>query len=111
MPALHNYITVDTDAFLSDPNRLLAVCTMIKKVMQVDSDAGDDAESHAAKLIEVLILTCREKIQPAIPSLLQLVLERLSRDVKTTELRTMCLQVLAVALKLDFFRKPYLGCR
>ena len=32
MPALHNYITVDTSAFLSDPNRVLALCSVIKKV-------------------------------------------------------------------------------
>lgn len=32
MPALHNYITVDTPAFLSDPNRLLAMFDMAKTV-------------------------------------------------------------------------------
>lgn len=33
-----------------------------------------------------------------IPSLVQLVLERLTREVKTSELRTMCLQVVIAAL-------------
>lgn len=33
-----------------------------------------------------------------IPSLVQLVLERLMREVKTSELRTMCLQVVIAAL-------------
>lgn len=94
MPALHNYITVDTKAFLEDPNRLLAVCSVIKKVLVDDSaEVGEDAESHAAKLIEVLILQCRHHIQNVIPSLLQLALERLSKSIKTSELRTMCLQV------------------
>ena len=32
MPCLHNYITVDTDAFLADPNRLLAICNIVKRV-------------------------------------------------------------------------------
>lgn len=32
MPALHNYITVDTEAFLSDEQRLLAVYSMCKEV-------------------------------------------------------------------------------
>lgn len=54
---------------------------------------GEDAECHAAKLIEVLILQCREQIQSTIPGLLQLVLERLTRIIKTSELKTMCLQV------------------
>lgn len=94
MPVLHNYIVADTDAFLSDPNRLMAICNIIKKVLLDESgEAGEDAESHAAKLIEVLILQCRSKIQNVIPSLLQLALERLNRPIKTSELRTMCLQV------------------
>lgn len=102
MPALHNYITVDTDAFLSDPNRLLAVCSVIKKVLVDDSaEAGEDAECHAAKLIEVLILQCRHRIQAVIPSLLQLAMERLSKSIKTSELRTMCLQVVVASLYHD----------
>lgn len=32
MPALHNYVTVDTPAFLSNPNRLLAMFDMCKTV-------------------------------------------------------------------------------
>lgn len=32
MPALHNYVTVDTPAFLSNPNRLLAMFDMCKSV-------------------------------------------------------------------------------
>lgn len=32
MPALHNYVTVDTPAFLSNPNRLLAILDMCKTV-------------------------------------------------------------------------------
>lgn len=100
MPTLHNYVTVDTNAFLADPNRLMALCTIIKKVLLDDSDAGEDAESHAAKLIEVLILQCGERIRQVIPNLLQLALERLNRPIKTSELRTMCLQV---SLNLNYY--------
>lgn len=100
MPTLHNYITVDTDAFLSVGNRLIAICSVIKKVLLDDADVGEDAESHAVKLIEVLILQCRNKIQNVIPSLLQLALERLKRPIKTSELRTMCLQVSEFLLML-----------
>jgi len=92
MPCLHNYITVDTDAFLSDPNRVLAVCNIIKKVL-LDDSPGEVLECHAAKLVEILILQCRERICPSLPGLLQLIMERLSRPISTSELRTMCLQV------------------
>uniref|UniRef100_A0A9L0SCT5 Importin 8 n=1 Tax=Equus caballus TaxID=9796 RepID=A0A9L0SCT5_HORSE len=62
-------------------------------------DAGEDAECHAAKLLEVIILQCKGRgIDQCIPLFVQLVLERLTRGVKTSELRTMCLQVAIAAL-------------
>ncbi|XP_011502496.1 PREDICTED: importin-7 isoform X2 [Ceratosolen solmsi marchali] len=96
MPALHNYITVDTPAFLSNENHILAMFNMCKAVLV--GDAGEDPECHAAKLLEVIILQCKGHIDNCIPPLIQLVLERLTREVKTSELRTMCLQVVIAAL-------------
>lgn len=96
MPALHNYITVDTPAFLSNENHILAMFNMCKAVLM--GEAGEDPECHAAKLLEVIILQCKGQIDQCIPSLVQLVLERLTREVKTSELRTMCLQVVIAAL-------------
>lgn len=91
MPALHNYITIDTAAFLSDEQRLLAVYNMCKEVF--GNDCGEDAESHAAKLLEVVLLQCQGKVDQAAPMLVELAASRLLREVKTSELRTMCLQV------------------
>ncbi|XP_012141645.1 importin-7 msk [Megachile rotundata] len=96
MPALHNYIIVDTPAFLSNENHILAMFNMCKAVLT--GDAGEDPECHAAKLLEIIILQCKGHIDQCIPSLVQLVLERLMREVKTSELRTMCLQVVIAAL-------------
>lgn len=96
MPTLHNYITVDTPAFLSNENHILAMFNMCKTVLTVDT--GEDPECHAAKLLEVIILQCKGHIDQCIPSFVQLVLERLMREVKTSELRTMCLQVVIAAL-------------
>ncbi|XP_015515096.1 importin-7 [Neodiprion lecontei] len=96
MPTLHNYITVDTPAFLSNENHILAMFNMCKAILT--GDAGEDPECHAAKLLEVIILQCKGHIDQCIPSLIQLVLERLTREVKTSELRTMCLQVVIAAL-------------
>jgi hypothetical protein len=67
------------------------------KVLIADVD-DDEAESHAAKLLEIIILQCHNKIDHILPALLQLVFERLSRDITSTELRTMCLQVIIAAL-------------
>ncbi|KAK4008612.1 importin-7 [Daphnia magna] len=96
MPALHNYVTVDTEAFVSNPNYLLALFNMCKAILTGDS--GEDAECHAAKLLEVILLQCKGRVDQCIPSFVELVLSRLTREVKTSELRTMCLQVIIAAL-------------
>uniref|UniRef100_G3TXK7 Importin 8 n=1 Tax=Loxodonta africana TaxID=9785 RepID=G3TXK7_LOXAF len=97
MPLLHNYVTIDTDTLLSNPKHLEILFTMCRKVLS--GDAGEDAECHAAKLLEVIILQCKGRgIDQCIPLFVQLVLERLTRGVKTSELRTMCLQVAIAAL-------------
>ncbi|XP_064877738.1 importin-8-like isoform X1 [Oncorhynchus nerka] len=97
MPLLHNYITVDTDMLLSNPKYLEVIYNMCKKVLT--SDAGEDAECHAAKLLEVIVLQCRGRgIDQCIPLFVEAVLERLTRGVKSSELRTMCLQVAIAAL-------------
>ncbi|KAL1517411.1 hypothetical protein ABEB36_001178 [Hypothenemus hampei] len=99
MPALHNYVTIDTEAFLSDEKRLLAIYNMCKEILT--NDSGEDPECYAAKLLEVVILQCRGKIDSAAPMLVELAATRLLREVKTSELRTMCLQVLIAALYYD----------
>ncbi|XP_037551691.1 importin-8 [Nematolebias whitei] len=97
MPLLHNYVTVDTDMLLSIPKHLEVIYNMCKKVLTVD--AGDDAKCHAAKLLEVIVLQCRGRgIDQCIPLFVEAVLECLLRGVKSSELRTMCLQVVIAAL-------------
>lgn len=95
MPALHNYITVDTDAFLSDEQRLLAIYNICKEVLS--RDLGEDPEAHAAKLLEVVLLQCRGRIDGAAPLLVELAASRLLREIRTSELRTMLLQVCYLA--------------
>uniref|UniRef100_A0A8C5BP93 Importin N-terminal domain-containing protein n=1 Tax=Gadus morhua TaxID=8049 RepID=A0A8C5BP93_GADMO len=104
MPLLHNYVTVDTDMLLSNPKHLEVIYTMCKKVLT--SDAGEEAECHAAKLLEVIVLQCRGRgIDQCIPLFVEAVLERLTRGVKTSELRTMCLQVAIAGL---YYNPPLL---
>lgn len=100
MPSLHNYVTVDTEAFLSNENHILAMFNMCKAILT--GDAGEDPECHAAKLLEVIILQCKGRIDHCIPPFVELVLQRLMRDLTTSELRTMCLQVVIAALYYNF---------
>uniref|UniRef100_A0A8C5C6K6 Importin 7 n=1 Tax=Gadus morhua TaxID=8049 RepID=A0A8C5C6K6_GADMO len=97
MPLLHNYVTVDTDTLLSDTKYLEIIYAMCKKILT--GDPGEDPECHAAKLLEVIILQCKGRgIDQVVPLFVAAALERLTREVKTSELRTMCLQVAIAAL-------------
>ena len=71
----------------------MALFNMSKKLL-LDADPGEDPECHAAKLLEVIILQCKGKnIDELIPLILDVVFTRLNKEIKTSELRTMCLQV------------------
>merc|ERR1712141_781642 len=101
MPALHNYVTVSTDKFLSCRDYPMALFNMSKKLL-LDADPGEDPECHAAKLLEVIILQCKGKnIDELIPLILDVVFTRLNKEIKTSELRTMCLQVAIAAMYYD----------
>ncbi|CAK8692133.1 unnamed protein product [Clavelina lepadiformis] len=96
VPCLHNFCTIDTPTLLSTPKYLEIIYSMCKRVLE--TQAGDDPESHAAKLLEVIILQCHGQIDQCIPLFVEAALARLTREVKLSELRTMCLQVVIAAL-------------
>ena len=86
-------LQVSTDKFLSCRDYPMALFNMSKKLL-LDADPGEDPECHAAKLLEVIILQCKGKnIDELIPLILDVVFTRLNKEIKTSELRTMCLQV------------------
>ncbi|KAK3603195.1 hypothetical protein CHS0354_036118, partial [Potamilus streckersoni] len=103
MPALHNYITVDTPTILSDPNNIEMIYNMCKTVLS--TDVGEDAECHAAKLLEVILLQCPGHVDSIVKPFVELALTRLTREVLTSELRTMCLQVVIAAM---YYNTPML---
>ena len=81
---------------------IIALFNMCKNMLE--NEPGEDPECHAAKLLEVIILQCGKNsqvINQYIPMFMQLVLTRLSKEIKTSELRTMCLQVAIAALYYD----------
>jgi len=97
MPALHNYVTVDTNAFLSTPDNMMCMFNMCKAMME--GAAGEVTECHAAKLLEVIILQCKGRnIDEVIPIFVELVVSRLTKHIRTIQLRTRCVQVIIAAL-------------
>lgn len=102
MPALHNYISVDPQTFVSNRNHVLAMYDICKTILTQSDE--EESESYAAKLLECMILQFRGKIDDCIQPFVQLVLARLTRKVEKTSLQIMCLQVLIAA----FYYNPIL---
>ncbi|KAH8386131.1 hypothetical protein KR200_006009, partial [Drosophila serrata] len=96
MPVLYNYVTVDTAALLSNPNRLYAILDMCQTILTICP--GDYQEWSAAKLLEVIILQCKGQIDGVMEIFVEIALSRLRRGVHSSEVRTMCLQVVIAAL-------------
>ncbi|XP_028414621.1 importin-7-like [Dendronephthya gigantea] len=94
---LHNYLTVDPEVFLSNPKNMEILYTMCQKIL-ADDDTGEDAQCYAAKLLEVAILQFPGRIDQWITPFAQVALARLTRNVVTSELRVMCLQVVVATL-------------
>jgi hypothetical protein len=96
MGVIYNYMRVDTDVFLSNPKHLEIVVTMCKKVLT--TGCGEDVQTNACKLLEVVVIQCQGRIDAYIPSIMEVCLERLTRESKTADMRRMCLQVAIAAL-------------
>ena len=96
MPSLHNFVTVDPEAFISNPNHVLAIYGMCKSIMT--SEAGEEAECHSAKLLECIILQFKGRIDQCVPIFIELVVTRMTKKIESDDLRTMCLQVIIASL-------------
>lgn len=69
----------------------------------MNANTEDESEVYAAKLLEVMVLQCSGKIDNCLPSFVELVLNRLTKKVKTTELRTMLLQVSLLIISTTYY--------
>lgn len=91
---LECYVIYDCDTFLSNPDYLRAIYEMCKKNLQ-DEDAGEIAHASACKMIEIIILKCKGKIDQFIDPFVQLMLARLHLEFVNPSVRILCLEVLA----------------
>ncbi|CAH8535331.1 unnamed protein product [Schistosoma rodhaini] len=96
MPCLHNYITVDREAFLANASRIEQVTAMCLEVFSMDDQ--ERLQMHAAKLLEVILLDYRGQVNPYVPKYVELALTRLTRPLVSSELRTLCMQVVIAGL-------------
>lgn len=101
MSPLHNYITVDPQTFISSRNNIGAVYDMCQSIMN-DPNGNEEIESYAAKMLEILILQFRNQIDDCIPSFVELAITRLRRDIATSSLRTLLIQVVIAAFYSNY---------
>ena len=60
MSALYNFVKAGTSTFLTSPSNMEVVVSMCKTVLS--GDPGEDPQVHACKLLEVILLECRDSI-------------------------------------------------
>lgn len=96
MPCLYNYVTVDPNAFLSEPKYCELIFNMCKQMLLEYSSEG--TQSQAAKLLEIIILQYSGHCDHLVPNFINLCVQRLMMEVKTNELRVMLLQVIIAGL-------------
>jgi len=76
MPTLHNYLTVDTETFLSKQEHIVWLLDMCQRVLN-DKEAGDEPQQYAAKMLECFVLQCQGKIDTYIPNVILMANNRL----------------------------------
>ncbi|KAF7491892.1 Importin-7 [Sarcoptes scabiei] len=100
LSSLHNYLTVDPKAFISDPNRVVALFNICKFILS--SDCIEDIYCNALKMIEVFFLEFRDHIFNYIPSFCEIVMDKyLCPSIETQEMKNLCLQIFLVVLYLN----------
>ena len=92
MSALHNFIIVDPEAFISNPQRVAAFFEMCKFVL--NADVIEDVHGNVVKMIECFVIQFGQKVESVIPMFVEIVLARFMKELKTEELHTMCMQVM-----------------
>lgn len=101
MSPIHNYITVDPQTFVSSRNNIAAIFDMCQTIMN-DPNGNEEIESYAAKLLEIVILQFRNQIDDCIPSFVELAITRLRREISTSELRTLLIQIVIAAFYSNY---------
>jgi hypothetical protein len=104
MSCLHSYLTVDTEKFLSVPERSVWMLEMCEASL-TNFELEPDAHIHAAKLLECFILQCPGRINQFIPNILQVTMNRLHAghfEDTNNELVPQLLVVLIAAMHYNF---------
>ena len=104
MPALHNFVTVESKQFFSSNDNLQIVFGMVKYTLD-SVDSGEEAETHALKLLEVLVFQGGKQTPGVIGNALAIAYNRRyddsQREIQTSELRTMITTVILACLYED----------
>jgi len=104
MPCFYRFIIVDTDAFLSKPERVVKLLKMCGHVMG-DVECGDDIRAGAVKILEVMLTQCQGRLDQYIGEIIVLLMRYFAQsDEDVDEFKTQ----LAVTLVSAFVCSPQL---
>jgi importin-7 len=108
MPTLHNYLTVDTETFLSKQEHIVWLLDMCQRVLN-DKEAGDEPQQYAAKMLECFVLQCQGKIDTYIPNVILMANNRLVGEFEENsgELKAQLLTVMLFYLALFFVHNGF----
>ncbi|VDO04808.1 unnamed protein product [Rodentolepis nana] len=98
-PALHNYIEMDPKGFLESQERVKMFTNMcIKELQKLEEDEDSDSgATHAAKLLEVLIINYRGQLDSYIPEFIECAINTI-RITSSTDLRVRCLLIIIASI-------------
>jgi hypothetical protein len=74
MPCFYKFITINTDAFLSNAERPRKMLQMCNHVMN-DVECGDDIRAGAVKILEILLLHCHGRLDHYIADITVLLMQ------------------------------------
>jgi len=96
VPPLDNYISRNTETFLSGPY-LDMIVNMYKKLVGThDSDERDAGQ--ATELIESVLHNCRGRVDRVIPEVISVTVSRLANSCEEKEFKVLLIEVIANAL-------------
>eukprot|EP00116_Pleurobrachia_bachei_P003086 sb/3463348/ len=96
MGSLHNYATVDSAQFLANPQYIEIMYNISKTVLK--SEESEDPQYNALKLVEVIIINHRGKVDNMLHMFMGLALDKLAQSVQTVELRAVALLVVVAGI-------------
>ncbi|CEI95853.1 hypothetical protein RMCBS344292_10030 [Rhizopus microsporus] len=93
VPSLYNFITFSKDEFIGNEQIKYAMLDIVDTCMNSE-DLNEGEKVPTCRLIESMLLNCREEMDQYISSFLNLAFRYLPNDIQSTRFRICCLEII-----------------